>query len=384
MRERTAALQTSKDVIQEQREWLRVTLASIGDAVMATDKSGRVTFLNAVAEGLTGWTLGGAAGRPVTEVFHIINEQSRKTVEDPVGRVLREGIIVGLANHTVLVRKDGTEVAIDDSGAPIKDGDGNIMGAVLVFRDITGRKMDEAMLRESKTRLDLALRSADMGAWHWDIPADKRYFDDQVCRLLGIDPQTFTGNAAEFFDVVHPDDRENLHAALARTVSENAPYEPEYRAVLQDGTVHYIAARGRLVRDGAGRPARLNGIIWDITERKHREARITRLTHLYATLSRVNEALVRIRDGGALYEEVCRIIAKEGAFPLVWIGEVKDRQVVPAAYCGPAADYLRDIRIEVDGVLGDGPSGTCIREDRPSSTTTSISTLPPCRGAKQP
>ena len=165
--------------------------------------------------------------------------------------------------------------------------------------------------------------------------------------------------------MVHPDDRENLHAALARTVSENAPYEPEYRAVLQDGTVHYIAARGRLVRDGAGRPARLNGIIWDITERKHREARITRLTHLYATLSRVNEALVRIRDGGALYEEVCRIIAKEGAFPLVWIGEVKDRQVVPAAYCGPAADYLRDIRIEVDGVLGEGPSGTCIREDRP-------------------
>ncbi len=124
---------------RSEQRWA-TTLSSIGDAVIATDKTGRVAFLNAIAEGLTGWTLDGAAGRPVTEVFHIINEQTRKTVEDPVAKVLREGMIVGLANHTVLVRKDGTELPIDDSGAPIRDGDGNTMGAVLVFRDITDRK----------------------------------------------------------------------------------------------------------------------------------------------------------------------------------------------------------------------------------------------------
>ena len=114
--------------------------ASIGDAVIATDVEGKIAFMNAVAEEMTGWTLIEAATKPVTEVFNIINEQTRSQVENPVAKVLREGMIVGLANHTILVKKDGTEVPIDDSGAPIRDKDGNTTGVVLVFRDITERK----------------------------------------------------------------------------------------------------------------------------------------------------------------------------------------------------------------------------------------------------
>lgn len=132
--------------ISEQR-WA-TTLTSIGDGVIATDAAGRITFMNAVAEALTGWTLDEASNKPVAEVFNIVNEKTRQVSENPVTRVLKEGVIVGLANHTVLIRKDRTEVPIDDSGAPIRDHHGNIVGVVLVFRDVTERNKVEQIKDE--------------------------------------------------------------------------------------------------------------------------------------------------------------------------------------------------------------------------------------------
>jgi len=141
-----ALIQEKTALRKSQQRW-STTLASIGDAVIATDIEGRITFMNAVAEGLTGWTLKEAAAKPVADVFNIINEQTRGQVENPVTRVLREGMIVGLANHTVLMKKDGSEVPIDDSGAPIRDENGNTTGVVLIFRDITERKKAEERAR---------------------------------------------------------------------------------------------------------------------------------------------------------------------------------------------------------------------------------------------
>jgi len=137
VKQRTAALQESEE------RW-STTLASIGDAVIATDAGGRITFMNSVAEGLTGWVPAEVTGAPISKVFDIVNEITRQTVENPVDRVLREGIIVGLANHTVLIRKDGTELPIDDSGAPVRNREGKTVGVVLIFRDITERKQAEA------------------------------------------------------------------------------------------------------------------------------------------------------------------------------------------------------------------------------------------------
>ncbi|TAJ86497.1 PAS domain S-box protein [bacterium] len=132
---------------QEQRERLRVTLESIGDAVIATNAEAQVTFLNPVAESLTGWSQREAKGLPLEEIFKIVNEQTRAGVENPALRAMREGVIVGLANHTALIAKDGMERPIDDSGAPIKDAEGKILGAVLIFRDITERRAAEEQLR---------------------------------------------------------------------------------------------------------------------------------------------------------------------------------------------------------------------------------------------
>lgn len=140
--------------INDQRELLRVTLSSIGDGVITTDVQGRVVFLNTVAQFLTGWGQEEAQGRPLTEVFKIVNESTRRDVDNPALRALREGAIVGLANHTLLVRRDGSETPIDDSAAPIRDRDGESQGAVLVFRDISDRKLAENTLREGERRKD--------------------------------------------------------------------------------------------------------------------------------------------------------------------------------------------------------------------------------------
>ena len=133
----------AEEALRKQSEWLRITLSSIGDAVVSTDAEGNVTFMNTVAESLTSWTQTEAIGRPLPEVFRIVNEQSRQPVDNPALRALREGAIVGLANHTILIAKNGTEWPIDDSAAPIRNELGEVFGVVLVFRDITERKKSE-------------------------------------------------------------------------------------------------------------------------------------------------------------------------------------------------------------------------------------------------
>lgn len=140
-------LQRTLDV---ERERMYRTVASIGDSVITTDERGRVTFLNRVAEEATGWTLSEASGKPLEEVFRIINEKTRKTVPDPVGKVIETGRVVGLANRTLLVRRDGTEIPIKDSAAPIRDLQGHIAGVVLVFRDVTHERQSQAALIQSE------------------------------------------------------------------------------------------------------------------------------------------------------------------------------------------------------------------------------------------
>ncbi|HEX4994805.1 MAG TPA: CHASE3 domain-containing protein [Methylomirabilota bacterium] len=147
------AREQASDVLHAERERFRTTLTSIGDAVVVTDAQGRITLLNPVAQALTGWS-GEALGQPLETVFRIVNEATRETVENPVSKVIRLGTIVGLANHTVLIAKDGSALPIDDSGAPIRDTRGRIVGVVLVFRDITERRGSERALEDADRRKD--------------------------------------------------------------------------------------------------------------------------------------------------------------------------------------------------------------------------------------
>jgi PAS domain S-box-containing protein len=168
-----------------QLEWCRVTLASIADAVITTDTSGRITFLNPVAQSLTGRTLEEATGQPLACVFRIINEQSRQPVESPTVRALREGVVVGLGNRSLLIARDGTERYIDDSAAPIRNEQGEVAGAVLVFRDVSERRRQEQELRK-------ALAYAD------DVIATVR----QPFVVLGNDLRVRTANRS-FYESFH-------------------------------------------------------------------------------------------------------------------------------------------------------------------------------------
>jgi PAS domain S-box-containing protein len=171
------AIKYAEEALREQREWLSVTLASIGDAVIATDARGLITFMNPIAQALTGWLEGDARGRDLAEVFRIVNETNRAPVESPVVRVLREGTVVGLANHTLLIAKDGAERAIDDSGAPLRDASGNLIGVVLVFRDIAER-------RQAERRLLAQYAVARVLAEARDLPAAMPSILSAVCTSL--------------------------------------------------------------------------------------------------------------------------------------------------------------------------------------------------------
>ena len=148
-------------MIDQQREWLHKTLCSIGDAVIATDVHARVTFLNGVAQTLTGWNEETATGQSLLEVFHIVNEQTRQPVENPALRAMQDGVIVGLANHTVLISKNRRDIPIEDSAAPIRNAAGDVIGSVLVFHDVSEKRATENRICSLMTDLQTADRRKD-------------------------------------------------------------------------------------------------------------------------------------------------------------------------------------------------------------------------------
>jgi PAS domain S-box-containing protein len=151
IRKLNVAYSSQLAAVFEERQWLETTLRGIGDAVIACDAQGRIVFMNQPAETCTGWSERDAKGLPLATPFHIVNEETRNIVESPVDKVIRIGSVVGLANHTILIRKDGSEINIDDSGAPIRNSHGELVGVVLVFRDITeARHTEKALIRSEK------------------------------------------------------------------------------------------------------------------------------------------------------------------------------------------------------------------------------------------
>ena len=268
---------------QSEQRWA-TTLSSIGDAVIATDTAGGITFMNAVAEGLTGWTLVEVLQKPVTEVFTIINEQTRRGVDNPVARVLREGMIVGLANHTLLVRKGGTEMPIDDSAAPIRDRDGKAMGVVLVFRDITERKRAEektqkllTTIQEERDKLSALVNSISDEVWFADT--QKRFTLANLSALREFSFSSTDGGMdvkklAESLEVLRPD-------GSPRPVEETPPLralqgevvtnQEEIIRTPRTGELRFRQVSAAPVRDIGGHIIGSVSVVRDITERKKRE-----------------------------------------------------------------------------------------------------------------
>ncbi|MCA1759802.1 MAG: PAS domain S-box protein, partial [Bacteroidales bacterium] len=176
---------TSIDNLIKSEEHFRVTLDSIGDAVIATDTKGRITRMNPVAAELTGWSLEEANNEKLENVFNIENAQTGDKVENPVSKVLKTGGLVGLANHTKLISKNGKEFQIADSAAPIKNDEGAIIGVVLVFRDVTEEYNVQQLLKENEERFRVIVEGAPDPIF---IQSDMKfaYLNPAACRLFGI------------------------------------------------------------------------------------------------------------------------------------------------------------------------------------------------------
>jgi PAS domain S-box-containing protein len=264
-----AARRAAEQVLADQEELLRITLASLGDAVITTDAGGNVTFLNAVAQELTGWTEVKAIGRPLAAVFRIIHEVSRQPVENPV-KGLREGRGVGLTNHTVLVGKDSTERSIDASAAPIRDEGGRVRGVVLVFRDVTERRRAEGKVAESEQKFRATFDQAAVGIAH--VAPDGRWLrvNQKLCDIVGYSHGELMG--LTFQDITYPDDLEADLGYVRRLLAgEITTYSMEKRYFRKDQSLVWINLTVALARTPQGEPDYFISVVEDISQKKQAE-----------------------------------------------------------------------------------------------------------------
>lgn len=278
----------AEEELRTQREWLHVTLTSIGDAVITTDTQGRITFLNPIATRLTEWTPDAAIGRPISEVFTIVNEVTRQPAENPILRALNKNETVALANHTCLIARSGKQCSIEDSAAPIKDEIGRMVGVVMVFHDVSLQHAAKEKLRQSEERLKYALEGSNDGLWDWNIQTGVMYFSDRFAQMVGYEPDELVPNLNTWENLIHPEDRPAVQTALQEHLEGKRPlYEMEHRIRTKGGQWLWVLDRGKVVqRDEAGNPLRITGIHTDLTARKKIEQA---LQHSEASLKRAQQ-----------------------------------------------------------------------------------------------
>ncbi len=261
----------AQDELHQQHEWFAVTLASIGDAVITTNVEAKVTFLNPVAEAMTGWKTSEAAGQPLETVFKIVNESTRQPVDNPIAKVLREGVVVGLANHTALIAKDGTETAIEDSAAPIRNDTGEITGAVMVFHDVTERRRTEGALRRSEEEFRALANSIPQLAWMAEPDGHIFWYNNGWFEYTGTTLAEMEGWGWE--KVHDPKMLPFVAAKWTESLRTGQPFDMEFPIRGADGVFQWFLTRVNPLRDREGRVVRWFGTNTNVDEvRRTREA----------------------------------------------------------------------------------------------------------------
>jgi PAS domain S-box-containing protein len=280
--------------LAESRERLATILASIGDAVIATDLEGRVTFMNGVAQSLTGWNQEDASGKPIQELFRIVGEESREP-ECPVARVLREGVGVRSASPALLISRDGTEIPVEDNSSSIKNESGRTTGVVLVFRDITQRKLVEQALREKEERFRTMADTTPVMLWLSGA--------DGLCNFFNQSWLDFTGRTIEqetgygWADNVHPDELRRCLDTYVSSLETRKGFTIEYRLRRSDGVYRWVLNSGVPRYTKGGEFVGFAGSCIDIADRKQSEE----AAHSLASIVESSEdAIIGKRLDGAI------------------------------------------------------------------------------------
>ncbi|MBN9122992.1 MAG: PAS domain S-box protein, partial [Planctomycetes bacterium] len=278
-----------------ERERLRITLASIGDAVISTDAAGRVTFLNPAAEDLTGWTRAEAVGRPMPDVFRIVHAHTREPVENPALRALREAAVVGLANHTILIARDGTERAIDDSAAPMRDGSGPPVGSVLVFRDVTERRRAD----ELRERLAAIIESSEDAIVSKTLDGVIRSWNAGAERLFGYAAAEAVGRSITL--IIPPERLDEERMILDRMRRGERVEHYETVRVARDGRRLDISLTVSPLRDAEGRVVGASKVARDITEKKRTERALRESEDRYRQAAAANAKFRTLFEQGTQF-----------------------------------------------------------------------------------
>ena len=294
-----SARKHAEQALQASEESLSITLQSIGDAVIATDPLGRITRMNAMAERLTAWPLADAVGQPLTTVFRIINAKTRAPAVDPVQTVMSTGQVVGLANHTALLARDGREYQIFDSAAPIRDANNAILGVVLVFSDVTEAYRVSEALAVTQGLLERTSELARVGGWEMDLRANIIQFSKETVRLNGGE----YGNALSIDDGLnsYPEEiRALLAKAMKNTVETGEGFTLEIPRQVQ-GQSLWIRTQGTAVIED-GQVVKIQGATQDITPQKLAELALQESEARFRNLVEwMPEAMAVHRNGILLY-----------------------------------------------------------------------------------
>ncbi|HEX7295419.1 MAG TPA: PAS domain S-box protein, partial [Pyrinomonadaceae bacterium] len=267
------AARTGQRRTSESREVFRVTLRSIGDGVITTDPQGRITYLNEVAESLTGWSHNDALGEPLERVFKIMNENTRLPVENPAIKALREGTVVGLANHTVLIKKDGSECPIDDSAAPIRNEEGNIFGCVLIFRDVTAQRLierDKAAQLLTARLLASIIETSNDAIISKSLESTIQSWNAAAEHLFGYTAEEAIGKHVSL--IIPPERMSEEDQIIARLKAGKRIEHFETERVRKDGQRIIVSLTISPIKDSSGKVVGASKIVRDVTERRRTES----------------------------------------------------------------------------------------------------------------
>lgn len=259
----------SESRLRASQEQLTIMLKSIDDGIIATDKTGLITLINPAAQHLTGWFENEAINKPLSEVFQVINAKNREPILNPVSTVLKSGRTQGLANHTILLAKNGKEYHITNAGAPILNRRGEVKGAILSFADVTEKHLAEQKRQHAQQQMaDLisslpgVVYSRNM-SYKWPM----EFINQGIEKLSGYTPEEFYPHGEILFgDLIHPDDRDDLFKRISDAVAYNAPFTINYRLVDKYKREHWVLETGLVTINEETKKIFIDGFIIDISQ----------------------------------------------------------------------------------------------------------------------